>query len=728
MKLKSPQVDRRTLLIGGGAGLGLIVAWGLWPREYGSGLVPRAGEQVFGHYLKIGEDWRVTVAVPQVETGQGVWTALPQIVADELGAAWETIAVEPAPSARAYANPLATEQGWLAGLSGWRASRIVDQGLSRITAGSTSVRAFEQPLREAGAMARALLSAAAAARWNVAAAECDTESGFVVHEGKRLPFGAVAAEAAELTPPERSPLRQAGRGRLMGEALPRLDLPPKTDGSFRFAGDVRLPGLVYAAARLSPAEGGGVTGFDRRRARGPGVTDVIATDRWVAAVAQTGWAAERALARAAVKTTGPADADTAAIDAALGTAMSTGNARTLFERGDFAAAIEGARPLSATYRAAPALHLDLEPLIATARITGDRLEVWAATQAPELARMTAADAAGLQLDRVTLYPMPVGGQGGRALEADAIPIAVELARRTGRPVQLVLSRAQSVHHDKPRAPVLARMSARPTPEGRLSAWGMKIAGADGTAETMARLFGGTGAWRPHAAEALVPPYAIPAVRVDVVDAELPIQTGYLRGESAGFGAFFTECFVDELARIAGAEPLAFRIGLLTGNVRLAQALTTAAAIGGWDGGGQGSSMGIACLSAFGSHIGLVASASVTPDQRIRVDRMVAAVDCGRVVNPNLVRQQIEGGLIAGLAQATQPLPKFRYGMAVAGPPRGPRLAGTPRIEVELIRSNAEPGGVNGLGFAAVAPAIANALYAATGRRLRRLPLDPMSGE
>jgi isoquinoline 1-oxidoreductase beta subunit len=256
---------------------------------------------------------------------------------------------------------------------------------------------------------------------------------------------------------------------------------------------------------------------------------------------------------------------------------------------------------------------------------------------------------------------------------------------------------------------------------------MRLAGADGTRASMARLLGGSGeGFGPTSLQGAVPPYAIPSVLIEGTAIDLPIRSGNLRGEEHSATCFFTESFLDEMARASGAEPLAFRMGMLGGNVRLARAVSTAAAIGGWDGGGQGSSMGLACLSAYGSHIGLLAVASVSPTQQVEVGRLVAAVDCGRVVNPGLVRQQIEGGLIAGLAQATARVPEFHYGMAVPGSPTLPRLARTPSIEVELLPSTDSPGGVSGLGFAVVGAAVGNALAAALGKRLRRLPLDPMS--
>ena len=710
-------IDRRTLLIGGGAGVGLVVALAAWPRRFGSGLRGRDKEAVLGPYIKVATNGRVTVAVPQAETGQGSWTGLAQIVADELGAKWETMAVEPAPSSPLYANPMID----VAGLKPWTVRET--RARLRITAGSTSIRAFEAPLRSAAAAARGLLIAAAAKQWGVRAAECDTADGAVVHEGKRLGFGALAADAANRDPAEVAP-RAAGTGKLLGQALARLDLPPKSDGSMRFAADVRLPGMLFASLRMVPP-GGRLTGFAEAAARRvTGVRDVVAGDGWLAAIGDTWAAAERALVVAAPRFTGRSDADSPTLATILNGAIDRGAAEVAFERGNYAAAVAGARPLLANYSIAPGQHLGLEPLCATARFSGDRLEVWAPCQAPEFARAAAAAAGDVPLGQVVLYPMAVGSGSGRALEADAVPIAVRLAARAGRAVQLTIAQSTASNHDRLRPPLLARMAALPAPDGTIAAWSARIVTAPGLEGALARL---AGVVQPGAdLAASVPPYGIPTIRVERVPLSLPIATGYLRGGYDGMAGFLTESFIDEVARALGAEPLAFRIGMLGGNVRLARAIMTAAAIGQWDGGASGSSMGLACASAFGSHIGLLAQVHVGPDQRVVVDRLVAAVDCGRAINPGLVRQQVEGGLLAALALATAPAPEIIAGMARARPLRSlglERLAGTPTIEVELIPSQDAPGGVSGLGSTVLAGAIANALAAGGGRRLRSLPFE-----
>ena len=707
--MKPAKLSRRNLLIGGGAGVGLIVAFLAWPKREASPLRPGAKEPVFGSFLRIATDGRVTVAVPQVETGQGIWTGLAQIAADELGAAWENMAVEPAPRGSAYLNKLIGEEINVA---------------TRVTAGSTSIRAFELPLREAAAIARILLCDAAAERWGVRSSECDTHGGFVLHEGKRLGFGEVAEDAARLRPPDYPALRPVEGRKLAGEALQRLDLPAKSDGSFRFTSDVRLPRMIFGSVRMAPP-GGRLIGFSRESAvRQQGLIDLIVRNQWLGALGQTWWAADRALTRAAPRFSG---ADSGDIAALLTDQMEGGKTERLFERGDYSEATEDSTPLAATYYSAPTPHRSLEAPAAVARLASNRLEVWAATQIPDLARAAAARAAGLPEGAVELYPMPIGDGSGSAFDLEAVKIAVEMAKQSGRPVSLTLAPATEQNHDAVRTPMLMRMTALPAGDGRITAWSAKFAGSFGLATSIART---EGSQPPgFTSQDAAPPYNFSAIRIDGVAAELPIRTGYMRGGEAAMLTFATESFIEELARALHAEPLAFRIGMLGGAPRLAKAIMAAATIGGWDGGAPGSNLGLACASLYGSHIGLLAEATIGADQRLKVSRLVAAVDAGQVVNAGLVRQQVEGGLLAALATALVSAPEFVAGMPRATPMRGrgfERLHDVPKIEVDLIPSNEPAGGISGLGMAVLAPAVANAIAAGTGRRLRNLPFDPMS--
>jgi isoquinoline 1-oxidoreductase beta subunit len=323
--------------------------------------------------------------------------------------------------------------------------------------------------------------------------------------------------------------------------------------------------------------------------------------------------------------------------------------------------------------------------------------------------------------------MPVGAPSGRSLEADAIPYAVELARKLKTPVQVILSQSSSQNHDHLSSGALARMTALPGAGGITAAWKMEVAGVDGLASAIQRTASGEDKRRLiRAAIEGIPPYAIPNVTIEAVRPALPFPCGYMRGSPQREFAFFTESFIDELARAAGVEPLSFRMSMLGSNGRLARCLQGAARIAQWDGGQAGSTMGIAGCSAYGSHIGLVATASIADGQRVKVHRLVAAVDCGRVVNNGVAAQQIEAGLIWALAQATISAPEWVAAMPRARPLGAlglPGLADAPEIVVEIIPSSDAPGGISGLGTTVLAPAVANAIHAGSGKRMRNLPFE-----
>jgi len=721
------KLDRRTLLIGGGAGIGLVVAYAVWPRHLGSDLVTQKGEEAFGSFIKIARDGRITVAVPQVETGQGIWTGLSQIVADELGADWDSIAVEPAPLTATYGNALASGEGWLDSVGTMRAHSIESDGRNRITAGSTSVRAFAEPMREAAAIARSMLVGAAADRWNVDPANCETADGFVMNRGRTFTFGELAEEAADRSPRAKAPFNESTKGRLIGQPLPRLDGPAKADGSWRFGADVRLAGLLFASIRVAPG-GGRLTSFNCDAIeRSHGIRHIAARDSWIAVVADSWFAAERALKASNPVFTGPRTPGE--MRKLYEEALSGEGPSRTFSRGNYDSTVRGSRPLAATYFVAPGQHLALEPLSATARFDGGRLEVWVPTQSPGLAQAAAARAARMSESDVTLYPMPVGGPSGRAIENDAMAYAIELARQMKAPVQVVFSQSANQNYDLLSPGALARMNALPGAGGITAAWKMQVATLNGMGSAMSRLLDAEEK-RTAIRNAVVgiPPYSIPNVAIEAMRPSLPFSVGYMRGSPEREFAFFTESFIDELARAAGLEPLAFRMSMLGDNGRLARCLQGAARLAQWDGGGAGSTMGIAGCSAFGSHIGLVANASIGSDQRVKVQRLAAAVDCGRAVNRGLVQQQVEAGLIWAFAQATVPTPEWAAGMPRARAIGGiglTTLGGTPEVIVEVIPSSDAPGGVSGLGTTVLAPAVANAIFAATGKRLRSLPFDPM---
>ena len=726
-------ISRRTLLVGGGAGAGLLVAWALWPRSFEHNLRSGEGEQAFNAFLRIGNDGRVSVAVPQAELGQGSWTALAQILADELGADWRTVGVEPAPIGPLYANRLLAEgeddNSFQGGIRRWRARQFEGGEAAILTAGSTSVRAFETPLRQAGAGARALLMKAAAARWDVEWETLDTAAGFVTDGARKLAFAELAEAAAKESLPEHLPIRAGIDNRLAGQALPRLDSPSKVDGSAPFAADIRLPDMVYASVRAGPTEDSRLARWSRDKGLAvPGVFGAVDAPGWVACVATNWWAANRGVeALEAVWDVPHPPVSSESIDSALVRALERDEGRRVYSRGDLADAFEGGNVLRGHYSAGPAANAPPETLTATARPGGDRLEIWAPTQAPGLARAAAARVTGLAESQVALYPTLAGGGYGRKLETRAIEQAAMVAVRTKRPVQLSWSRLEESVQDGFRAPARAQILARLDTGGLVLGWQARIAAPDTGRQLAERLRGGGGAMAAigDPVAGAVPPYAIPAVSVDYLPAETGLRVGGFRSGAHSYTAFFTESFMDELARISGVEPLSFRMQMLGDNPRLARCLTTAATLGGWDGGVPGSAMGIACHSAFGSHVAALVEVEVTAAQEIRVLRAVCAVDCGRVVNPDLVRQQIEGGLVFGIGAATASAIGFDGGRSDA---RGfghfgfPGLAGSPEVTVELIESEEEPGGATELGVPVAAPAIANALHALTGKRLRSLPL------
>jgi isoquinoline 1-oxidoreductase beta subunit len=502
-----------------------------------------------------------------------------------------------------------------------------------------------------------------------------------------------------------------------------------------FAADIRLADMVYASIRQGPVGETGLARIDRAAAdRIPGMLAVVTTDDWVATVANNSWAADRALdaMRPRFRTPDPV-INSDSIEQALSNAFDGAGSR-IAEAGDLAAQFRGAQLVAAEYRVGLALHAALEPMTATAAYRDGRVTLWLPTQAPGLARAAAARAAGVAENDVILHPTMAGGSFGAKLETDVAAQAALLAVKIGRPVQLTWPRGEDFRRDRFRPAAAGRMSARLDPQRRLTGWLAKIAAPASGRELAARLLHGDAL--PAAGLALgdgdasavagAPPfYTIPNFAVDHHPASIGVPTGYWRSGAHSYTCFFTESFLDELAHVAEQDALSFRMAMLGAQPRLARCLQTAAQLGGWQGGQPGSGQGIACHSFRGSHIAVLAEAQLTSDRRVKVERLVAAVDCGRVVNPDLVMQQIEGGLLFGLAGAVGCSTGFTENVADVrdiSELRLPTLADCPDITVELIRSGAEPGGASELAVPPVAPAIANALQAATGVRFRRLPL------
>jgi len=755
------RVSRRGLLVGGAVGGGLLVAWALFPRRYDAPLAAGEGETAFGAWLTIAEDGVVTVAVPQLEMGQGVTTLLPQVVAMELGADWRQVAVEPAPVSGAFANfPLAARWSplWRPGLA-MLADEPDDIMLRRwaqdedfnATADGTALAAYEQPCREAAAAARAMLCMAAAARWDVDWEECEAVEGFVTLGGRRLTFGELARDAAGYDPPDPPPLRldpPAEKAAAFPEpdepqtAFPRLDLPSKVDGTHLFAGDVRLPNMAYAAIRHGPLDRAELSTFEpAEAARQRGLLAIVKGKRWLAAVAENWWAADKALEAMAPRFRLADPVSSARIEEALDHGVRRGDPLRVATRGDGDEAMD--RPtIALRYDVAPAAHGTIETASCTARIEDGRLELWLASQAPEAARRAAAKALGIGVEDVIVYPMPAGGSFDLRLEHDHAIEAALIAREAGRPIQLVWSRWQEQLALRPRPPVAAVLSARTTRDGFIDTFRARLAMPPSALEFGRRLFDNNTTWAaidaaegepdPMALEGLMPAYAIPNVAIDHVPVRIGLPTGRMRANAHGYTAFMVESFIDEVAHGHGQEPLSFRIAMLGDDVRLATCLQRAARLGEWGGGGDSSGQGIACHrmglgeigDETGGRIALVATATAG-EGGVRVSKLAAAVDIGRVVNRDLALQQIEGGLIYGLGLALGSAAEYERGLPLAGRLASlqlPTLADCPEIAIDLVDSDHEPFDPGEIGVPPVAPAIANALFSATGLRLRRLPL------
>lgn len=759
------RLTRRGLLIGAGAGGGLLLAFRLVPRHYASPLVARdgadAGERVFDSFIRLARNGDVSVAVPFCEMGQGIATLAAQIVAVEMGADWKRVGVEPAPVSPVYGDAVLAARWarlWLplapslADRPGDVLARLhAEREPLQITAEGTALAAFEAPLRDAAAAVRAVLAQAAAAQWGVGWETLDAR-GHAVTDGKRqIAFEKLIPAAAGFDPPDPPVLRPEPPREKPGAfpegarpSFPRLDLPPKVDGSFVFAGDVRLPGMVHAAIAMGPQGDSVLASYDRKAAADiKGLVGVVRAKRWLAAAGTTWHAADKALKAMdpRFKAAGRI-ADSSALETRIDTALHKGTPRRILAEGDPDALL--ARPsLDVRYDVEPGTHAPLETATCTARLEEGRLELWLATQAPELARRAAARAAGVALRDVVLYPLHAGGSFDARLDVRIASQAAAIAKAIGRPVQLMWSRWQESLGSYPRTPLSAQLSAAMSPDKRrLLGWRARLALPATAIEWGTRLLGETSMPRakaaaqgkpdPMACEGALPLYGIPEKAVDHIPVDLPLPTGRLRGGAHGYTAFIVESFVDECAHFAGAEPLSFRVGMLSGQPRLVACLQGVARMAMWGGGADASGQGIACWkldleAGEGPRSGFIAVVATARQDNgaIRVDQLSAYADIGRIVNVDIARQQIEGGLLFGLAQAIGGSTAYASGLPLAARLSQlglPLLADCPKVDVAFADSTEQPFDPGELGMVATAPAIANALFSATGARLRRLPL------
>ncbi|MCV2349394.1 xanthine dehydrogenase family protein molybdopterin-binding subunit [Paucibacter sp. Y2R2-4] len=738
-------------LLGGGALLGVSLSTppSAQSRLGDKTIFPASGEQVaLNGWVKIMPDGRVIVASPRAEMGQGVHTALAMLVAEEMDADWAKVSTEQAPVAQIYANTAllinvipfsADDDSTLARLAR-RTVQKVGYALSlQVTGGSSSVRDAWEPMRLAGATARAMLVDAAAQSWGVSPESCSVQAGVVSHaaSGRKASFGELAAATATIAPRSEVKLKDPRAYQLIGKPTPRTDIPAKVNGSAEFGIDVRPDGLLYAAIRHSPVFGGKVARFDAAKAKASrGVSDAfVIQEQAVVVLADRYWRAKTAIESLDIEwADGPhAQLDSAQISAQLQAALQGSDSGTGFRsQGGADKALSQAKlKLEATYSAPFLAHAAMEPINCTAQFKDGHLTVWCGTQVASLARWRAAKVAGLETEQVTLHVPLLGGGFGRRLELDMIEEAVLIAKQTqGRPVKLVWSREEDMQHDMYRPAALASFAAALDEQGQPSAWLNRVAAPSIGLSTTERLLPSFAADSPdknHIEGAFDLPYAVPNLSVRQLRVKTPVPVGSWRSVGHSYNAFFTEGFIDELAHAAGKDPFEYRRALLADKPRHRQVLELAAAKAGWAQAlPAGRARGIAVHESFGSWCAQVAEVSLEGGQ-VRVHRVVCAIDCGVVVNPDTVEAQMQSAIVYGLSAALFgeiTLKKGRVEQSNFPSYEAIRMAQMPQIEVHILPSSAAPGGVGEPGTPPIAPAVANALFALSGERLRDLPLRP----
>ncbi|HUI59847.1 MAG TPA: xanthine dehydrogenase family protein molybdopterin-binding subunit [Steroidobacteraceae bacterium] len=704
------RLSRRELLKGSAAA-GLLLAFYL-PQRAGSGAAPaREAEFAPNAFIRIEPDGRTVLVMPQVEMGQGVYTSIGLILAEELDANYAQVVLEHAPpSDKLYANPAFGIQ---------------------VTGNSNSIRAFWTPLRQAAATARAMLITAAARQWRVAVETCAAAQGEVVHtpSGRKLQYGQLVAAARQLPVPKNPTLKDPRSFTLIGKAQHRYDTPDKVVGKTTYGIDVMLPDMRFATIAASPVFGGRVKAVDDRKAREvPGVHRIIVADDLVAVVGDHMWSAKKGLDALAITwDSGPnATVDSAAIWQDLRAASAKEGAVAKSE-GDVDKAMQGAQVHEAAYEMPFLAHATMEPMNCTVQLGKDSCEVWLGTQVISRVQNTVAKLTGLPVEKVTVHNHYIGGGFGRRLEPDMALKAVRVAQQLdGEPVKVVWTREEDIRHDYYR-PVYRDTIAAALKDGRIEAWRYKITGSSILARWLPPAFqkGIDGDAIDSAADN---PYDIPHQHVEYVRAEPPaVPTGFWRGVGPNNNVFARESFIDELARSTGKDPVAFRRDMLGKTPRLRAALDLAAERSGW---GQPlparTGRGVCAQTAFASYIATVVEAEVNALGEVRLRRVTCVVDTGIAVSPDTVKAQLQGGLIFGLTAALYgeiTIKGGRVEQSNFNDYRMLRIDQVPAIDVYLIDSAEAPGGIGETGVTAGPPALRNAIYAATGVALRRLPID-----
>lgn len=660
-------------------------------------------------WVHIADDDTITLISARAEMGQGVYTSMPMLIAEELNIDVRKIKVAFAPPDKAYGNALIFGQ--------------------QLTGGSTSVREGWEKLRVAGAQVREMLIAAAAAQWKVDASQLKAEDG-VVHGpgGKKASYGKLAAAAAKLPVPEKPAIKDPSRFRIVGKPMTRLDTPAKVNGSAQFSLDVKLPGMLYATLEQSPVQGGSVKSFDASKAKAvPGVIDVVQIPDGVAVVADTYWHAVKG--RDALKVEwndGPnANLSTAAMFDATRAALASGKPIGVKKVGDADAVIAASgKVLRAEYMTQMLSHAPMEPMNFTAHFQGDRVRLVGSTQWPDAVQRSVAKLLGLAPEMVTVENTFLGGGFGRRIDFDYILQAALISKAVNKPVKLIWAREDDFQHDFYRPLAVHQVAAAIGADGKPTALTWRGASQSVTG----RVFG-LPAEVPDAlmSEAAVPGYEVPAARHELVKHDAGVRVGYWRAVSHNMNAFANETFFDELAAAAKQDPVAYRLALLDTQPRFANVLKRAADKAGWGKPAPaGRFRGVSLMEGYGTYMAQVIEISMKDGAPV-VHRVTVVADLGRMVNPDTVEAQIQSGVIFGLSAALWgeiTVEKGRVKQFNFDTYRVMRNNEVPQIDIVLIESTEKPGGIGEPAVALVAPALGNAIFAATGKRARRTPFTP----
>ncbi|WP_076858495.1 xanthine dehydrogenase family protein molybdopterin-binding subunit [Bradyrhizobium mercantei] len=710
---RAADLSRRNFLRAGaiaGGGLLLSVSLPFASRENeaaaADGFAPNA-------FIRIGGDGKVVLTMPYVEMGQGTYTSIPMLIAEELEVGLNQVQLEHAPpSDKLYANPLLGVQA---------------------TGNSNAMRGAWQPMRKAGATAKAMLIAAAAKRWNVEPASCRAENGEVHHaaSGRKLGYGELAADAAQMPVPENVTLKSPAEFKLIGTPARRLDTPSKINGTAVYGIDARPPGVRVATLAQSPVFGGRVKRVDDAAAKAiKGVRQIVTLDDAVAVVADHMGAAKKGLAALTIEWDDGPHAKLATADIARELEAATTKPGAVAQNtGDADKAMAGAATkIEATYQLPFLAHATMEPMNCTVHVRSDGCEIWVGNQALSRVQTVAAKMLNLPPEKVVVHNHLLGGGFGRRLEVDGVIRAVQIAKQVDAPVKVVWTREEDIQHDMYRPYWFDRISVGLDASGKPVAWNNRFAGSSVIARWAPPAFrNGLDGDTTEGAIDLV--YDIPNFHVEYVRVEPPgIPTAFWRSVGPSHNVFVAESVIDEMAAAAKQDPVAYRKALLGKSPRAKAALELAAAKAGWgDKLPAGRGRGVSLQFVFGSYLAQIAEVEVAKDGSVRVHRVVCAMDCGTVVNPDTVQAQLQSGINFGVTAALYgeiTLKDGRVEQTNFDTYQMLRIDQAPAIEVHIVPSTEPPGGMGETGTSGIVPAISNAIFAATGKRLRKMPVDP----